>query len=520
MNVWAIVALAAGAAVGAVLAWVVAAGQGKAQAASERMRAEQAGHELAQQKAALEQSQREKAELTRQAQELDRQGREWERQAAERDAQQRTDNGRLETEGKSLRTRVLSLEQELEREEESFERMRSELQQENTGLKARLAEIVAAKDSEAKAAEEKLALLTSARAELSNQFEALANNILDAKSKKFTEQNAENLGNLLRPLKDKFGEFQTKVESLEKDGLQGRTELKSQIAQLQSLNERLSKDAQSLVTALRGSKTQGDWGEYVLESILEASGLRKGHEYRVQESFTREDHSRARLDVILDLPQGRHLVLDSKVSLNDYNDACNAADEAARDLSLAKHLVAVKAHIRELSGRNYQQLYGLNSLDFVIMFVPVEPAFLAAIGRDGKLWQEAWEKNVLLVSPSTLLFVLRTVAQLWRQEQQTRNVQEIVKRGAELYDKLAAFAKDLTDVGTHLDRARKSYEDAYGKLAQGKGNAIRQAEMLKALGVKPAKSLEQALPPKIAELALDEATLELAASGEEPPLEK
>ncbi|MFT4113647.1 DNA recombination protein RmuC [Silvibacterium sp.] len=519
MNVWVLVALAAGAAVGAVLAWVVAAGQGKAQAAAERMRAEQALNESAQQKAALEQAQREKAELARQTQELDRQGREVVRQAAERDAQQRAEISRLTAEGESLRTRVQSLEKELERDEESFERMRSELQQENTGLKARLAQIVAEKETEAKAAQQRLADLNLAREELSNRFEKLANDILDAKSKKFAEQNVENIGNLLRPLKDKFGEFQTKVESLEKDGLTGRTELKSQIEQLKSLNERLSSDAQSLVTALRGSKTQGDWGEYVLESILEASGLRKGHEYRVQESFTREDRTKARLDVILDLPQGRHLVLDSKVSLNDYNDACSATDEASRDLSLAKHLVAVKGHIKELSGRNYQQLYGLNSLDFVIMFVPVEPAFLAAIGRDGKLWQEAWEKNVLLVSPSTLLFVLRTVAQLWRQEQQTRNVQEIVKRGAELYDKLAAFANDLTAVGTHLDRARKSYEDAYGKLAQGKGNAIRQAEMLKALGVKPTKSLEQALPPKIAELAfeapLDEADLQLAASGED-----
>ena len=503
MNLWAIFALITGAAIGGLLAWFAA----RSGSIAERQRADAASAELAQKSTALDALQHEKAER--------------EKLFNERDAAQRERIAGLESGNGHLQQRVAALESECS----SLESLKDQLHGEIAGLKAQVSELTARFAAETKNSEEKLALLTAARAELSNQFEALANRILEEKSKKFTDQNETNLGNLLKPLKEKFGEFQVKVESLEKDGITGRTELRGQIEQLRSLNERLSQDAANLVTALRGSsKTQGDWGEFVLESILESSGLRKGHEYRVQESFTREDRTRARLDVILDLPEARHLVIDSKVSLNDYNDACAAADEPLREASLTRHLAAVRAHIRDLSQRNYHALYGLNSLDFVIMFVPIEPAFIAAIGRDNKLWQEAWDKSVLLVSPSTLLFVLRTVAQLWRQEQQARNVQEIVKRGADLYDKLAAFAQDLTAVGKSLDAARSSYDEAYKKLAEGRGNAIRQAEMLKNLGVKPAKSLQQALPAKLVELALeeDEVGIDLAASsatsGEETTL--
>jgi DNA recombination protein RmuC len=481
----------------ALLAWLAAK-------AASRQRAEGLAAEISQKSAALDAVMREKSAA--------------EANWNERDAKQRSEIARLEAGNSHLQQRVEALQGECTSNESLKDQLRGEI----SGLKSTVAELTAKFEAEKNASQEKLAVLTSARKELSDQFEALANRILDEKSKKFTDQNEANLGNLIKPLKDKFGEFQSKVESLEKDGLTGRTELKTQIEQLRTLNERLSQDATNLVSALRGSsKTQGDWGELVLESILESSGLRKGYEYRVQESFTREDRTRARLDVILDLPEGRHLVLDSKVSLNDYNDACSAAEDSLREAALGRHLTAVRTHIRDLSRHDYHALYSLNSLDFVIMFVPIEPAFIAAIGRDNKLWQEAWDKSVLLVSPSTLLFVLRTVAQLWRQEQQTKNVQEIVRRGSELYDKLAAFAKDLTDVGKSLDAARSSYDDAYKKLAQGKGNAIRQAEMLKELGVKPVKSLQQSLPPKLAELAfqdehdVSDSGLSLAATGDE-----
>jgi DNA recombination protein RmuC len=492
MLLWFGIVLLVGAAIGGLFAWILS----KSGSAAIEQRSSALAAELAQKNAALETAQREMN--TREA------------AHAERDAGHREQIGRLQATASQLQQATEALEAE--------RAVSVGLRNQMAGLQAQIAELTAKLDAEKNASQEKLALLTAARTELSNQFETLANKILEEKAKRFTDQNELNLGNLLKPLKEKFGEFQGKVESLEKDGVAGRSELKEQINQLRTLNERLSQDATNLVSALRGSsKTQGDWGEFVLESILESSGLRKGHEYRVQESFTREDRTRARLDVILDLPEGRHLVLDSKVSLNDYNDGCSATDEALREAALGRHLAAVRSHIRDLSQRNYQTLYGLNSLDFVIMFIPIEPAFIAAIGRDNKLWQEAWDKNVLLVSPSTLLFVLRTVSQLWRQEQQAKNIQEIVRRGSELYDKLAAFAKDLTDVGKSLDAARNSYDEAYKKLAQGKGNAIRQAEMLKTLGVKPVKSLQQALPPKLVDLAMEEDAgeeLTLAASGE------
>lgn len=389
------------------------------------------------------------------------------------------------------------------------DRLRSDLAE----SQAVLATLRTTLGAEQKAAQEKLEMLTAARAELSNQFETLANKILEEKSKRFTEQNQTNIGNLLSPLKERFGEFQQKVESLERENLTGRTELKSQIDQLRNLNERLSQDANNLVTALKGSsKAQGDWGEQLLETILEDAGLRRGHEYFTQESFTRAEraadgHKRAQLDILVRLPEDRNLIIDSKVSLIAYNDYCAAQDDTAREAALSRHIASVRGHINELARRDYHLLDGINSPDFVVMFMPLEPAFMLALARDSRLWKDAWDKNILLVSPSTLLFVLRTVAQLWRQEQQTKNVLEVVRRGGELYDKLAAFAKDLTDVGKSLDAARSSYEEAYKKLATGKGNVIRQAELLKAMGVKPSKTI----PIGLVEQATEQESLELAA---------
>lgn len=431
--------------------------------------------------------------------------------ARERDAAQRERIAALEATSAQLNVQIAELRAALDRAGAESAELRRDL----SSARIESAALRTALDNERSGAAEKIALLQQARQELSNQFKALANDILDQKSKAFTEQNQANIATLLTPLREKFGEFQQKVESLEKDGIAGRSELKTQIDQLRSLNERLSSDATNLVNALKGSsKTQGDWGEFILEKLLESAGLREGQEYRVQSSFTRDDRSRARPDVILDLPGNRHLVIDAKVSLGDYEQYCANEDETARDAALQSHIASMRNHIRELAQRNYQSLYGLNSLDFVILFVPIEPAFMLALAHEGRLWQEAWDRNVLLVSRTTLLFVLRTVAQLWRQEQQTRNVQEIVRRGGELYDKLAAFAKDLTDVGKSLESARQSYDDAYKKLASGKGNAIRQAEMLRSLGIKPAKSM----PLALVDQAMDaDEPLELAAVSENTP---
>ena len=433
--------------------------------------------------------------------------------AAERDKAQSVEIARITAERGNFERDAEKAANALEELRREHDRVRNEVFQSQTDL----ATLRTTSKSEQKNAQEKLDLLTNARVELSNQFKALAGDILKENSKAFTDQNQTNIGNLLNPLKEKFGEFQQKVESLEKENLTGRTELKTQIESLRSLNERLSQDANNLVTALKGSsQQQGQWGEQLLESILEEAGLRKGHQYFTQESFTRDEPSangrnRARLDVLVKLPEGRDLILDSKVSLNAYNDYCAAQDDDAREAALGRHLGSVRGHIRGLAQQEYHLLDGVNSPDFVVMFVPLEPAFMLAISRDSKLWQEAWEKNILLVSPSTLLFVLRTVAQLWRQEQQTKNVQDIVRRGGELYDKLAAFAADLAEVGKNLDKARGSYDDAVKKLSTGKGNAIRQAEMLKGLGVKQSKTI----PMVLLEQAVEDVPLEMAASAEE-----
>jgi DNA recombination protein RmuC len=352
---------------------------------------------------------------------------------------------------------------------------------------------------------EKLALLQSAREELTLQFKNLANDILEEKSKRFSEQNQQNLGQLLDPLKTKLQEFQGKVEQVYVQEGKDRSALAEQVRQLMELNKTVSQEANNLTKALKGSnKTQGNWGELVLERVLESSGLRKGEEYDVQESHTLDDGRRLQPDVVVHLPEDRHLVIDAKATLIAYEDYANAEDEKHREVALKRHLDAVRSHIKGLSDKNYQDLYGLKSLDFVLMFIPIEPAFMLAVTHDRELYMDAWNKNVLLVSPSTLLFVVRTVANLWRQEAQTRNAQDIAKRGAELYDKLAGFVEDMESLGTRLNQAQKDYDGAINKLSTGRGNVIRQAEMLKKLGVKPSKSL----PTPMVEIANDAADME------------
>lgn len=341
---------------------------------------------------------------------------------------------------------------------------------------------------------EKLQMLQAAREDLSNQFKNLANEILEEKSKKFSEQNKSSLGELLEPLKTRLSQFQGKVEEVYVQEGKDRTALAEQVKQLMELNRLLSDDAKNLTSALKGSvKTQGNWGELILERVLEASGLRKGQEYVVQQSHTQEDNSRLQPDVVIYLPERRHLVVDSKVSLVAYDAFAAAETDADREAAVKQHLESVRKHMKGLSDKNYQALYGIESLDFVLMFVPIEPAFMAAVTHDRGLFMEAWQKNVLLVSPSTLLFVVRTVAHLWRQEAQSRNAQDIANRGAELYDKFVGFVKDFESIGDRIRQAQQDYDAAHVKLRSGRGNVIRQAEMLKELGVKPTKNLPDSL---------------------------
>jgi DNA recombination protein RmuC len=412
--------------------------------------------------------------------------------------------GESQVEIARLNERLASSQEDVKRltsEKENLAALRDQLTAEQQRLSTKVAELATTLESERSRSLENLQLLKDANELYSNHFKTLANDILEEKSKRFTAQNQTNLNQLLEPLKDKIKEFQGQVHEVYVQEGKDRSALAEQVKQLMALNNQLSKDAHNLTSALKGqAKTQGNWGEFILERVLETSGLRKGHEYDVQESHTREDGSRAQPDVVVHMPEDRHLIVDAKVSLKAYEEYANVETDHQRDSAMKRHLDSVRGHIKELSEKNYQQLYGLKSLDFVLMFIPVEPAFMLAIAHDSDLWQDAWKKNVLLVSPSTLLFVLRTVAHLWRQEQQNRNAQEIANRGAELYDKLAGFVEDLDNLGTKLQQAQKAYEGAYSKFTAGRGNVIRQAEMLKGLGVKPTKQL----PQNLIDSALDE----------------
>ena len=381
---------------------------------------------------------------------------------------------------------------------------RGELQmaQEHTShLQTQLAAQATQLEAERRAAHDKLALLAEAREALSHQFKSLANDILEEKSRRFAEQNQQSLGQLLDPLRSRLADFQGRVEQFyDAEGKQ-RSALAQQVHQLLQLNQALSEDAKNLTQALKSStKAQGNWGELILERVLESAGLRKGFEYDVQENHLRADGSRAQPDVVIHLPENRHLVIDAKASLLAYEEWAHADDEAVRAGAQRRHLDSVRQHIKGLAERNYQQLYALQSLDFVLMFVPIEPAFMLAVTADNQLYSDAWNRNVLLVSPSTLLFVLRTVAHLWRQEAQTRNAQEIAQRGADLYDHLTAFVEELEKVGKNLGQAQDAYQKAFNKLSKNRGNVIRRAEMLKELGIKPAK----ALPPALVEAARGE----------------
>lgn len=344
--------------------------------------------------------------------------------------------------------------------------------------------------SERKQSLSRIETLNETKEALTNQFKNLANEILEDKSKRFTEQNAANLDALLKPLQTKLTEFKEQVNLSYGNESRERFALKAEIERLANLNLKMSDETKSLTQALKGdSKVQGNWGELVLESILESSGLRKGEEYVVQDSHTQSDGSRLQPDVVIKLPEGRNLVVDSKVSITAYARHVEASDADIAEKELLAHIQSLRQHIQGLSGKNYSALYGASSVDFVLMFVPVEPAFLLALKTAPNLYQEALAKNIVLVCPSTLMATLRTIAHLWRQDHQNRNAIEIAKQCGALYDKFVGFVDDLEKLGQRLDQAQSSYQDAFNKLKTGKGNLIRSAEKVRELGVKPSKNL-------------------------------
>jgi DNA recombination protein RmuC len=383
---------------------------------------------------------------------------------------------------------------------------------------ARISQLEAELKSEREGLAEKLALLESAKKALADRFEALAGEILEKKSKSFAEGSQKELGTLLTPLREQIKDFREKVEKAQSESSNGVTKLETLIGALGGLNQQLTEEARNLTTALRGSsKAQGDWGELIVRNLLEKAGLREGEHFREQESFDApndggERQKKARPDVIVNLPGNRHLVIDSKVSLNAYTDSVNAETEEERQAAVKRHLASVRGHVDELAERRYHKLHALETPDFVVMFVPIEPAFLVALHEDEGLWRYAYEKEVLLVGPTTLLFVIRIVDNLWQQELQARSVKEVMNRGAELYDKFVGFVSDLEAVGKNLRGADQSYSNAMKKLSEGRGNLIRQVEMLKGLGVRTGKSL----PRNLLDAAeADEPGLALAAEAEE-----
>ncbi|MCX6283590.1 MAG: DNA recombination protein RmuC, partial [Bacteroidetes bacterium] len=342
--------------------------------------------------------------------------------------------------------------------------------------------------------------LESLQENFRNEFKNLANDILEEKTKKFTEQNRTKLDEILKPLCEKIREFEKKVEDTYDKESKQRFSLEKEIKNLAELNQQISKEANNLTHALKGqAKTQGNWGEIILESILEKSGLVRGREYSVQASFTNAEGKRLQPDVIIAYPGDRSLVVDSKVSLLAYERYATAETKEEQDKALKEHMLSVRAHINDLGSKNYQDLYQLKSLDFVMLFMPIEPAYLIALQAEPDIWQFAYERRVLLISPTNLIAALRMISNLWRVENQNKNALEIAKQSADLLDKFVGFLEDLEDVGRKLDSTRQSFDASMNKLSTGKGNLIRRAEKIKELGAKPAKEIPRTLLDKAEE---------------------
>ncbi|MQP52470.1 MULTISPECIES: DNA recombination protein RmuC [unclassified Flavobacterium] len=326
------------------------------------------------------------------------------------------------------------------------------------------------------------------------EFENLANKILEEKTVKFTEQNKENLKNILSPLQDRIQLFEKKVEDTHKESIDYHAALRQQILGLREMNEQMSKETINLTKALKGdSKMQGNWGELVLERVLEKSGLEKDREYFVQQSHTTEDGSRVFPDVIINLPDGKKMIIDSKVTLTAYERYINEEDDNLKNQHLKEHVVSINRHVEQLGNKNYQDLYQMESPDFVLLFVPIESAFAIALNEDTTLYNKAFEKNIVIVTPSTLLATLRTIDSMWTNQKQQENAIEIARQAGALYDKFEGFVSDLIKIGKKMDEAKLEYGAAMNKLTEGKGNLITSVEKLKKMGAKAKKSLPEAI---------------------------
>ena len=396
------------------------------------------------------------------------------------------------SESGKMEERLVQLKDQEEKLNERFESAlheKEEIRKEKDFLNAELVKRTSENDHLEKKLLEQKDELEKLQEKFTKEFENLANKILDNKSEKFTKQNKEQIDTILKPLQEKIEKFEKKVDTTQKESITMHAALKEQLLGLKDLNLQMTKDASNLTRALKGdSKMQGNWGELVLERVLEKSGLEKDREYFVQQSFTLEDGTRVLPDVVIHLPDNKKMVIDSKVSITDYNRYVNAEEEE-KDVYLKAHLNSINKHVEQLSAKNYQDLYEIESPDFVLMFIPIEPAFAVAINADSALYNKAFEKNIVIVTPSTLLATLRTIDTMWNNEKQQRNAIEIARQAGALYDKFEGLMKDLTGIGKKMDDAKKDYSAAMNKLVEGRGNLITSVEKLKKMGAKAKKAL-------------------------------
>ncbi len=392
-----------------------------------------------------------------------------------------------------LKERLQSRQLEIEKLQNDSQSINSDFQQvteKNSLLRESVSRLETQLAEERSQNQEKIQLLENAREKMSLEFKNLANDILEQKGRAFTDSNRQNIESILKPLQEKIQQFEKKVDDTYDRESKERFSLAKEIRNLQDLNLRISEDAVNLTNALKGdTKTQGNWGEFVLERLLENSGLRKGSEYVIQKSLRTNEGGNRQPDVIIHLPENKDVIVDSKVSLVAYERYYSEPDESKKNSALKEHIQSIRNHIRDLSKKDYQNLQAVRSLDFVIMFLPVESAFALAVQNDQSLFTEAFDKNIALVGPTTLMATLRTIQNIWRYEHQNKNALEIAKGAGAMYDKFVSFIEDLEDIGKRLDQTQVSYEQAHKKLVSGRGNLVTRVEKLKTLGARASKSL-------------------------------
>jgi DNA recombination protein RmuC len=410
----------------------------------------------------------------------------------------------LEKEKSSLEERVLSLQKSIQQQEQKKIEQENEmkaLQREKESLLGLNSHQNAALENLESKLHEQKSEVEKLNEKFTKEFENLANKILDEKSTKFTLQNKENMETILNPLQEKIKGFEDKVEKTHKESIDYHAALRQQIVGLKELNQQMSKETLNLTKALKGdSKIQGNWGELVLERVLEKSGLEKDREYYVQQSFTTDEGKRIMPDVVIHLPDNKKMIVDSKVSLTAYEQYINEENETSREQYLKEHVNSLKRHIEQLSEKKYEDIYKIESPDFVLLFIPIEPAFAIALNFDNSLYNKAFEKNIVIVTPSTLLATLRTIDSMWNNEKQQKNALEIAKQAGALYDKFQGLLADLIAIGKRIDDSKNEYSSAMNKLVSGNGNLVNSVEKLKKMGAKAKK----AIPENILERAKDE----------------